>query len=202
MKSKEVLKLLHITRATLTKYVKNGTVKVKSKINKYHYEYDDNSVYSLINKNKERLNIIYARVSTNNQKNSLDEQIEQLNSYCLKNDIMVNKVYKDIASGMTLDRKGFNELLDLISTFEVENVFITYRDRLTRLSFNTLENIFSKYGTHIICLSEIDNSKTEEQELLDDIISLIHTFSMKNYSKRRKKKLSLIEEDLLLEKEV
>lgn len=197
MKAKEVLKLLQITRTTLYNYTKTGLIKVKNEING-RYDYDEDSVYSLLNKNKERLFVIYCRVSTTEQKNSLDTQIESINNYCLKNGIMVNKVYKDIDSGMTLDRKGLNELFEDISSYKVDTVYITNKDRITRLSFKMIETIFMKYGTKIVPIFDND-CNNDEKELLYDIMSLIHCFSMKNYSNRRKKKLSLISEDLSLE---
>lgn len=197
MKAKEVLKLLQITRTTLYNYTKTGIIKVKNEING-RYDYDEDSVYSLLNKNKERLSVIYCRVSTSKQRSSLDSQIEAINSYCLKNGIMVNKVYRDIDSGMTLDRKGINELFEDISTYKIDTVYITNKDRLTRLSYKMLETIFMKYGTKIVPIFDTDYDN-DEKEVLCDIISLIHCFAMKNYSKRRKKKLSLISEDLTLE---
>lgn len=197
MKAKEVLKLLQITRTTLYNYTKTGIIKIKNEING-RYDYDEDSVYSLLNKNKERLSVIYCRVSTTKQKNSLDTQIESINNYCLKNGIMVNKVYKDIDSGMTLDRRGLNELFEDISTYKIDTVYITNKDRLTRLSYKMLETIFMKYGTKIVPIFDTD-CDNDEKEVLCDIISLIHCFSMKNYSNRRKKKLSLISEDLSLE---
>lgn len=196
MKAKDVLRLLNISRTTLYHYTKSGTIKIKNEING-RYDYDEDSVYALINKNKDRINIIYARVSTSSQKSSLDSQIEATTAFCLKNGIMINKAYKDISSGMVLDRKSFNDMFEEISTYTVDTVYITNRDRLTRLSFSTLEKIFSKYGTKIVAV--LDKDINEEQELLNDIVALIHTFAMKNYSKRRKKKLELIEEDLKLE---
>ena len=197
MKAKEVLKLLQITRTTLYNYTKTGIIKVKNEING-RYDYDEDSVYSLLNKNKERLSVIYCRVSTSKQKSSLDSQIEVINNYCLKNGIMVNKVYRDIDSGMTLDRKGLNELFEDISTYKIDTVYITNKDRLTRLSYKMLETIFMKYGAKIVPIFDND-CDNDEKEVLCDIISLIHCFSTKNYSDRRKKKLSLISEDLTLE---
>ena len=83
MKAKDVLKILNITRPTLTKYVKENKIKVDSVING-QYVYNDESVYSLIGLKKEkqnRLNVIYARVS-NPPKKYLDEQLKRLINFC------------------------------------------------------------------------------------------------------------------------
>ena len=164
------------------------------------YTYDPNSVYKLRN-NSPRINVIYSRVSTYKQKNQLKTQITKITEYTNKNNINVSNTYSDIASGLSLDRKEFSILLDKIFNYEINSIIITNKDRLFRLSFKSLEQLFIKFGTTIICINEIVQ-KTEEQELLDDLISIIHTFSMKMYSKRRKKKMVLIKNDINLEKQV
>jgi len=62
-----------------------------------------------------------------------------------------------------------------------------------------IKQLFNKFGTNIICINE-SNTKTEEEELLEELISLLHCFSMKTYSKRRKTKYNIIKKDLILEK--
>jgi predicted site-specific integrase-resolvase len=64
------------------------------------------------------------------------------------------------------------------------------------------KRLFSKYGTEIVVLNEIDNPKEIEKEIFEEIITLLHSFSMKMYSSRRKEKLNLIEKDLKLESEI
>ena len=73
---------------------------------------------------------------------------------------------------------------------------------MTRLSFNVFKELFAKYGTEIIVLNEIDNPKEIEKEIFEEIIILLHSFSMKMYSSRRKEKLALMEKELKLEQEV
>lgn len=201
MKAKDVLRLLNITRPTLSKYVKEQTIKISSEING-QYNYDDASVFELLNKDKPRKNILYARVSSSNQKKDLENQIETLKAFCLKNGIQINNIYSDISSGMNLDRKDFLKLLDEITSYRIDKIFITYKDRLARLSFQMIENICTNFGTKIIILDELENSKTTEQEFLEEVISLIHSFSMKMYSKRRKEKLQLVTKDLELENSI
>lgn len=70
---------------------------------------------------------------------------------------------------------------------------------MTRLSFDVFKRLFSKYGTEIVILNEIDNPKEIEKEIFEEIITLLHSFSMKMYSSRRKEKLCLVEKDLRLE---
>ncbi len=200
MKSKEVLKLLKVTRPTLSKYVKTKIIKVKSLPNGT-YDYDKESVYKLFNRNIERINVIYARVSTAKQKQDLENQVKTVEQFSLKNGIKVTDVYKDIGSGINFERKEFQRLLSDVVEHKIDKIYITYKDRLSRIGFDLFKNLFEKFNCEIIVLNDIDDSKTVEQEIFNEIITLIHCFSMKVYSNRRKEKLKLIEQELKHEEE-
>ncbi len=191
MKSKEVLKILKISRVTLWKYVKSGKIRVKQEPNGY-YIYNDSDVYSLAGIEDGRLNVVYARVSTQKQKQDLQNQIETCISFINAKGISVDSIYSDIKSGMSLDRKGFMELLNAVMAFKIKAVYISYKDRLARLSYELVEKLFSDYGTKIVIINQCE-SISLEQELFEDIMQTIHSFSMKMYSKRRIAKKLLLE---------
>ncbi len=191
MKSKEVLKILKISRVTLWKYVKSGKIRVKQEPNGY-YIYNDSDVYSLAGIEDGRLNVVYARVSTQKQKQDLQNQIENCISFINAKGISVDSIYSDIKSGMSLDRKGFMELLNAVMAFKIKAVYISYKDRLARLSYELVEKLFSDYGTKIVIINQCE-SISLEQELFEDIMQTIHSFSMKMYSKCRIAKKLLLE---------
>ncbi|GAA7899979.1 IS607-like element ISSto13 family transposase [Helicobacter pylori] len=191
MKSKEVLKILKISHVTLWKYVKSGKIRVKQEPNGY-YIYNDSDVYSLAGIEDGRLNVVYARVSTQKQKQDLQNQIENCISFINAKGISVDSIYSDIKSGMSLDRKGFMELLNAVMAFKIKAVYISYKDRLARLSYELVEKLFSDYGTKIVIINQCE-SISLEQELFEDIMQTIHSFSMKMYSKRRIAKKLLLE---------
>ena len=189
MKAKEVLKLLGITQQTLWNWSKSGKIKVVSKLSRTYNEYDDDSVYALIgqkSKKKNRLVISYTRVSTQKQKKQLDEQNQRIYDSCISRGLKLDKQFSDIKSGMSSDRKDFQEILRLIIQGEVELLIIENKDRLVRFGYEILEQIFKYFGTKILVLNDILENKTYEQELTEDLISIIHYFTMKNYSHRRK----------------
>lgn len=188
MNSKEVLKILGVTRATLCKYVKEGTIKVTKKKNGY-YNYDDESVYAFIGLKKERHNnkiISYSRVSTQNQKEQLKEQTQRIYNSCIAKGIKLDEQIEDIKSGMSFDRKGFDKLCQEIIRGNVEMVVIENKDRLMRFGYEMFEQFFKYFGTTILVLNDEISNKTYEQELTEDLISIIHYFTMKSYSHRRK----------------
>ena len=193
MKSKEVLSTLGISRVTLCRYVKLGKIRVIELPNGY-YDYNKEDVYKLKGLDVKRKKVVYARVSTSKQKKDLENQIETITAYVNKNGYGIDAVYSDIASGMILDRKGFSNLLSAVMANEIDEVFISYKDRLARLDFDLVTRLFAQYGTRITVINSNEN-KSAEEELFEDLMSVIYSFSMKAYSKRRLAKKLLGEED-------
>ena len=189
MKAKEVLELLQITRPTLTKYVKEGLIEVTTLPNG-RYDYSKESVYKIFNKGVQRKTYIYARVSTTKQKKDLENQIDMLKQFCFSNGYEVSKVYSDIASGISFEkRKDFFKMLDDIISGKVERVIISYKDRLSRVGYELFYYLFKKYNCEIIVMSEVGSKKLDSEEIFEEIISLLHCYSMKLYSKRKGQKI-------------
>ena len=188
MKAKEVLKLLNITRVTLCTYVKKGLIKV-TKTPTGQYIYNDEDVYSFIGLKKKRNNkliISYSRVSTQSQKNQLKEQTNRIYNSCINLGITLDEQIEDIKSGMSYDRKGFQRLCQLVIEGKVQLIVIENKDRLIRFGFEIFEQFFKYFGTTIKILNDNIENKTYEQELTEDLISIIHYFTMKSYSHRRR----------------
>ncbi len=196
MKSSKVLKILNISRQTLVKYVKNGDIRVVMQANK-QYDYNEEDVYRKAGLSENRVNVVYARVSTSKQKRDLENQAETLINYCNANGVKVDKVYKDIASGMNFDRKQFRSMLEDVLNYKISCIYITYKDRFSRISFDMFERLFLDYNCKIIVINKTESTtEDDEKEIFSDIISMLHCFAMKMYSRRRKKKMELIREDL------
>ena len=197
MKAKNVLRLLKITRPTLTKYVKTGILKVEKLPNK-QYNYNEHSVYKILNKDIPRKTVIYARVSTQKQKKDLENQILLLKQFCFSNGIKLSGVYSDVASGISFaKRKDFFILLDEILDYRIEKIIITYKDRVSRVGFELFQKLFERFGAEIIIVSEVGNPNLDSQEIFEEIVSLLHSYSMRLYSKRKNKIIKdLINESL------
>ena len=194
--SKEVLDLLKITRQTLTKYVKTGMIRTTTLPNG-RYDYNNDDVYKIFNKGVERKTYLYARVSTPKQKADLENQIAMLKQFCFSNGYRISGIYSDIASGISFEkRRDFFRRLDEVLDGRVEKVVITYKDRLSRVGFELFYHLFRKYHCDIIVMSEIGSAKLDSEEIFDEIISLLHCYSMKLYSKRKARKIrEVLEED-------
>ncbi len=192
MKPKEVMELLRISRSTLRRLRKEEKIKSR-KLPNGQYDYNEESVYKYLlestGKSPQRKTVIYARVSTAKQKQDLINQIEIAKNFCIARGWRIDGVYKDISSALNFDnRKDFQILLNEILNYRVEKVVITFKDRLTRTGFNFFENLFNKFGAQIIVINDYTNSKKDSEEIVEEIITLLHSFSMKDYSNKRKLK--------------
>ena len=147
----------------------------------------------MLNKDIERKTYLYARVSTAKQKRDLENQVQLLKTFCFQNGYMIHGIYQDIASGISFDkRKQFFDMLDEILSGRVKRVIITYKDRLSRVGFELFTHLFNKYGCEIIVMSEIGSEKLDSEEIFEEIIGLLHCYSMKLYSNRKAKKIKEI----------
>ena len=195
--AKEAKNILKINATTLKSWKDKGILSYK-KLSDKKILYDIDSVLNNSDINDNRLNVIYARVSNTKQHNDLLNQIELVKSYCITNGIKISKVYQDIASGMNENRKDFNILINDVISGKIKNIYISFKDRLTRFGFDYFKNLFQKYNVNIVILDELEESnKTFQDELTEDLISIIHHFSIKLDSNRRKK---LKEIEKILEK--
>lgn len=200
MKSKDVLKLLKVTRPTLCKYVKEGKLRA-IKINKTKLDYNEDDVFELAGVKNRSKAVIYARVSTEEQTSSLQNQIDTLLQYANSNGFEIDKIYKDIASGLTFDRDEFQTMLSDVIQYKIKTVFVINKDRFSRISFNMWKELFEYFNCNIVVLNDIkDINESEEKEIFEDLISMIHCFSKKMCSKQRKNKLKLIKENLEVDK--
>ena len=165
MKANEVMKILQISRSTLLRWRKDGILKA-NKLPSGQYDWDEDSVYALINKGEKRGVYLYARVSTPKQKHDLENQMENLQNFAMKQGYPVAGAFQDIASGISFEkRKEFFELLDLVIAGKVSTVIITYKDRLSRVGFDLFKYLFAKYHVEIVVMSELTDKTTDQQEI-------------------------------------
>ena len=133
--------------------------------------------------NNHRVVAVYGRVSTSKQKQDLSNQIDVLKKYVISNGSNP-KVFSDIGSGMNEKRPGLISLMNEIVQNKISKVVISHKDRLTRFGFGYLETIFKMYNTEIEIIN-LEDDKSFQEELTEDLIAIIHHFSMKFYGKRK-----------------
>ena len=143
--------------------------------------------------NFQKRDVIYARVSSNDQKKKGDLDRQILLLLQSTNDFQNVKVIQEVGSGLNNQRKGVMQLIDLILSDQVSRIFITYKDRLTRFGYHYLEQICKFHGVEICVLNPDSEKKTVEEELVDDVMSLIASFSGKLHRLRSSKNRNVLE---------
>lgn len=187
--TEELLNLFKVHTQTLYRWRKSGKINF-IQLGKKTFLYKKQDIDKMLNKDisevNKKKNVIYCRVSNQKQKDDLQKQKQLLTDYCNINGIIPDLILTEIASGMNENREQFNKLIDLVINNEVDKIYITYKDRLTRFGFDYFKNLFNKFNVEIVVLNNPINENNLEQELTEDLISIIHHFSMKMYSNRRK----------------
>ena len=189
MKASRTLKILQVSRPTLSKYIKEGTI-TGVKLPNGRWDYNTESVYAFLNGVIPRKTVIYGRVSTHKQKKDLETQIQLAKQFCVSNGWRIEGIFQDIASGISFEkRKSFFNLLDMVISNQIERVVISYKDRLSRVGFDLFKYLFNEFNTEIVVVSEVGSTKLDTEEVFEEIVSLLHSYSMKMYSNRRKKQV-------------
>lgn len=150
-------------------------------------------VERLVGKVDGRLLVLYGRVSGHSQKDDLEIQLQRLQAWAATERKGVETLaLSDIGSGLKASRKHLQRLLKLVCEDKVGEVAITYEDRLTRFGQEYLETLFACFGVTLTVL-EPGESKTPEQELTDDLLALIASFSGRLYGMRSHKQKELLQ---------
>jgi len=187
--------LIGVTQQTLRNWDKGGKLKPCHKAESGHRYYSQQQLQYYLGLKGEsvvhRKVIGYCRVSSYKQKDDLARQVENLKVYMIARGYSFD-IITDIGSGINYSRKGLNLLLDMVVASGVEKIVVLYKDRLLRFGYELVENICGKYGTTI---EIVDNTeKTEEQELVEDLIQIVTVFSCRLQGKRASKTKKLIKE--------
>ena len=190
----EFSKLIGKTPQTLRNWDKKGVLKphhITASGYRYYSQEQLNHFLGIQGKQLDKKIIGYCRVSSGKQKDDLKRQIENVRAYMIAKGYQF-VIIQDIGSGINYNNKGLNKLLNMVTNGEVEKIVILYKDRLVRFGFELIENLCKKYGTTI---EIIDNTeKTEEQELVEDMIQILTVFSCRLQGKRANKAKKMIKE--------
>ena len=187
-------KKINRTQQTLRNWDKSGKLKPqivdKNTGYRYYTEKQLKEFYGEVS-NKERMVIGYCRVSSAKQKEELERQVENVKTYLITKGYQF-KIISDIGSGINYDRKGLNQLIQMILQDEVSKVVVLYKDRLVRFGFELIENIceFKSVDIEVIDSTE----KSEEQEVVEDLVQIITVFSCRLQGKRANKTKDMIKE--------
>ena len=192
--AKTVTQILGVTAQTLRNWDKEGKLKPSyTKSNGYRY-YSEEDVLSYTkerDRKKERKLVGYVRVSSKKQEDDLIRQKENLETY-LKQTNQEYEIISDIGSGINYNKPGLKKLIEKINKKEVDEIVVLYKDRLLRYGFELVDYFAKLNNVKIRVLDKIN--KTEDEELVEDLVQIITVFSCKIQEKRKAKTKRILEE--------
>jgi predicted site-specific integrase-resolvase len=182
----EFAKKLGVSANTLRRWDATGKLKAKRTLSNHRY-YDESDLRQLYGiKEGNRKTVVYCRVSSQNQKDDLKSQIVAMEQFCLSSGIAVDEWVHEIGGGMNFKRKKFLKLMKEIENGEISKLLIAHKDRLVRFGFDYFEHLAITKGCKIVVVNQ--ESLSPQQEMVEDLMAIIHTFSSRLYGLRKYKK--------------
>jgi predicted site-specific integrase-resolvase len=178
VKPNEAANTLGVCLRTLRRWEADGkinTVKTPSGQRRYDIE---KFIKEESNDSRRRATVIYARVSTRSQKPDLDRQVERLSAL-----YPGAEVIQEVGGGLNLRRKGLVSLLGRVLQGDIGTIVVAHKDRLARFGFDLIEWLCEQFDCKIVVLNQV--SLSPHQELVQDIVAILHSFSSRLYSIRR-----------------
>ena len=198
-KPKDFAELLGVSVKTLQRWDRDGIWKAnRTPTDRRYYTYDQYLQFKGIKtKNDRRDIVIYARVSTRNQKDDLQNQVDFLKQFCNAKGMIVNQCIEDFGSGLNYNRKKWNKLLDDVMGNKIKTIVITNKDRFIRFGYDWFEKFCEKFNTKIIIVK--NETLSPKEELVQDMIAILHEFRCRLYGLRKYKNQIKGDEEIVKE---
>ena len=172
IKASEYAKKMSLHIRTVYRYYHNGKIK--------GYQDKETGTIFILNpfksKNEDNLEnkvVLYARVSSNENKNNLESQLERLRLFAITKGYQIVKEIKEVGSGLNDNRSKLNYLLEKeLNKFEI--LLVEHKDRLTRFGFNYIDILLKSHN--------------KKEDLIQDFVSIITSFCARIYGQRRSKR--------------
>jgi putative resolvase len=173
---------------TLQKWDRKGILKAhRSPTNRRYYTHDQYLAYRGLTAAAGGKVIVYARVSRAGQKPDLVNQVAALRDYCERRGERPDEWIEEIGSGLNYQRKQFNRLMEQIELGQVRRLIIAHKDRLVRFGFEWFAAFCARHGTELLIVN--GDTLSPEQELVQDLLSIVHVFSARLYGLRSYRKM-------------
>jgi predicted site-specific integrase-resolvase len=172
---KKASELLGVHQRTLYQWDEKGWIKtIRTKGGKRLYDVGSYLKEKESNEESNKMNICYVRVSSNSQKDDLERQEKYM-----RKRYPDHKIIKDIGSGINMNRKGLNKIIDLAIRGCIREVVIAYKDRLARFGYDMIERLIKKYSNGEIIILNNTNKKEPQEELMEDVLQVMNVFVAK-----------------------
>jgi predicted site-specific integrase-resolvase len=171
---------------TVRRWEKEGRLEAK-RLPSGHRYFDESDVRALLGIAPDKKDtVVYCRVSSAGQKDDLASQVRAMEEYCRGAGIPVDVWMQEIGGGMNFKRKHFLHLIDRIQRGEIKKLLIAHKDRLMRFGFDLFHHMATENGCEIVVMNQ--ESHSPQQEMVEDLMAIVHTFSCRLYGMRKYKK--------------
>lgn len=183
---------LGVSCKTLRRWEAEGKI-TSERTPKNHRRYDLYQLRGIAHKKgcEEKRTIVYARVSSHDQKNDLARQVSLLETYCATRG-WTFEVFQDLGSGLNYSKKNLRRLIREICSGSVRRLVVTHKDRLLRFGAELIFSLCEQFGTEVVILNASEDASFED-DLVQDVLEIITVFSARLYGARSKKNKKLVE---------
>ncbi|TDA30720.1 MAG: IS607 family transposase [Hadesarchaea archaeon] len=185
-------KLLGISFITIKRWIYAGRIKAIRTPTK-RYLIPESEIRRLLGQQapKNRA-VIYARVSSADQRGELKRQREMLRKYAEEKGYRVVGTFQDIASGLNGSRRGLKKVFEALRAGQADVIVVAWKDRLTRFGFRYLENHAGDLGARIEVANE-GKEETPQRELVEDLLAIVTSFAGRLYGMRSNGEKKVVE---------
>jgi putative resolvase len=187
-KTGKAARLLGVSFLTVKRWIYSGKLSAQKSVAGRYY-ISESEIRRILGKtphNETRRCVIYARVSSHEQKPHLKTQVERLRKHAETEGYEVVKVLEEVASGLNENRRKLQTAYNLLKSEQANLLLVEFKDRLSRFGFNYLKTLAESYGASVEVMNG-DIKKDAMQELVEDMISIVTIFSAKLYGLRSRK---------------
>ena len=179
--------LIGVSVSTLQRWDRQGRLKSRrTPGNRRLYTDEHLALVGRPSRLNERITAVYTRVSSQAQKPDLDNQIRVLEQFCAANGWAVDEWIREVGGGLNFRRKHFLRVLDAVVLGRIERLIVAHRDRLCRFGFEMIEHLCRTHDCDLVVMNQ--ESLSPEQEMVQDMLSIVHCFSARLYGLRNYRK--------------
>lgn len=184
----EFAKRVGVTVHTLQRWDREGRLKARRAVNNRRY-YTDNDLAIALGQQKletKKRCVAYCRVSGPAQKPDLANQRQTLEQFCSARGLAIDEWIEEVGGGLNFNRKRFLSMIDGVIAGDIGTVVIAHKDRLARFGLPLIEHLCEVHQCELIIMN--NQSLSPEQELTQDLMTILHCFSSRLYGLRNYRK--------------
>ena len=188
----KISKELGVSKDTLRRWEAMGKI-TSERTPRGHRRYDLAKILGMLPRAQSlrKATLAYARVSSHDQKNDLERQVNLLQSFCAANG-WTYEIIQDLGSGLNYQKKGLRKLIQSICLGKLDRLVLTHKDRLLRFGAELIFSLCEQFGVEVVIINKTD-SATFEDDLVQDVLEIITVFSARLYGARSRKNKKLLE---------